>query len=107
MANEAQSLNANDMVEKFINQLVIDAGMDKDLGESTLVGLKKDLQERLENRMKAMIFSQISKDKIGDFEKVIDSGDNKAMQDFCTNNIVNFPELIAAELLNFRSRYIA
>ncbi len=105
MSNENK--NVNEMLDLFIDRLVTDAEMDKDLEESTVVGLKKDLKERLENRIKAMTVSQIPEDKLSDFEKVLDSGDAEATQNFCTENIANFPELLAAELLNFRNRYIA
>ena len=105
MSNEKQ--NVNEMLDLFIDRLVTEAEMDKDLEESTVVGLKKDLKERLENRIKAMTVSQIPEDKLADFEKVLDSGDAEATQKFCSDNIANFPELLAAELLNFRNRYVA
>lgn len=105
MSNETQ--NVNEMLDLFIDKLVTDAEMDKDLEESTVVGLKKDLKERLENRIKAMILSQIPEDKLSDFEKILDSGDAETTQNFCNENIANFPELLAAELLNFRNRYVA
>lgn len=104
MSNETQ--NVNEMLDLFIDRLITDAEMDKDLEESIVVGLKKDLKERLENRIKAMTISQIPEDKLGDFEKVLDSGDAEATQKFCDENIANFPELLAAELLNFRNRYV-
>ena len=102
-----ETKNVNDMLVLFIDRLVVEAEMDKDLEESTVVGLKKDLKERLENRIKAMTISQIPEDKLSDFEKVLDSGEAEATQKFCNDNIANFPELLAAELLNFRNRYIA
>ena len=105
MSNEKQ--NVNEMLDLFIDRLVTEAEMDKDLEESTVVGLKKDLKERLENRIKAMTVSQIPEDKLADFEKVLDSGDAETTQKFCSDNIANFPELLAAELLNFRNRYVA
>lgn len=108
MSNATQNIEAADkMIIEFIDKLVIEAEMDKDLDESTVVGLKKDLRERLENRIKAMILSEISVDKLDEFEKLIDSGDAKSTQEFCSKNITNFPELLAGEFLNFRNRYIA
>jgi len=105
MLNETQ--NVDEMMSQFIDQLVKDAKMDEAMEESTVVGLKKDLKERLENRINAMILSQITEDKLNEFEKTIDSGDATLTQKFCTDNIPNFPELLAGELLNFRNRYIA
>ena len=107
MSNDTQNLGASIIMDQFIDKLVTEANMDKDLEESIVVGLKKDLKERLENRIKAMILSQISEDKLADFEKLIDGGEAEATQKFCSENIANFPELLAAEFLNFRSRYVA
>ncbi len=107
MSKETQNLSADQMMNQFIDNLVKETGMDKKLEESTLIGLKKDLTERLENRIKAMILSQVIEDKLGEFEKLIDSGDATLTQKFCNENIANFPELLAAEFLNFRNRYIA
>ena len=107
MSNELQNDGVNMMMEQFINNLTSDAGMTEKLDEETLAGLKKDLKERLENRIKAVILSQIPENKLSEFEKVIDSGDESATQKFCNENIVDFPELLAAEFLNFRNRYIA
>lgn len=107
MSNNTQNVTTDEMIASFIDKLVIEAEMDKNLEEETVAGLKKDLQERLENRIKAMILSQVSADKLDEFEKLIDSADEVATQKFCNENITNFPELIAAEFLNFRNRYIA
>lgn len=105
MSNEIQ--NMDEMMIQFIDQLIKDAKMDEALEESTLVGLKKDLKERLENRIKATILSQVPESKLEEFEKALDSGDDKITQKFCMENITNFPELLAAEFLNFRNRYVA
>jgi hypothetical protein len=107
MSNDTQNLTGDAMIGQFIDKLVVDAEMDKNLEESTLLGLKKDLQARLENRIKAMILSEISADKLDEFEKIIDSGDATITQKFCMENITDFPELLAGEFLNFRNRYVA
>lgn len=107
MSNDTQNLNVDEMLALFIDQLVKDAKMDEAMEESTVVGLKKDLKKRLEDRIRTMILSQISENKLDEFEKALDSGDATLTQKFCTDNIPNFPELLAGELLNFRNRYIA
>jgi len=105
MQNNTQ--NVNEMVEQFINQLVVEAGMNKDLEEGVFDQLKKDLKERLENRINAIMLSQIPENKLAEFEKLLDGGDENATQAFCSDNIPNLAELIAAEFLSFRKRYIA
>ncbi len=88
-------------------KLVEEAGMNKDLEEDVFDQLKKDLKDRLQNRINAVILSQVPEHKLEEFEKLLDSGDEKAMQAFCSQNIPNLAELIAAEFLSFRNRYIA
>lgn len=107
MSNDIQNDGVSIMIEQFIEKLTVDAGMSEKLDAETLVGLKKDLKERLENRIKAMILSQVPAQKLSEFESLIDSGDESSTQKFCNENIVDFPELLAAEFLNFRNRYIA
>lgn len=107
MSNDTQNFDANEMIEQFIEKLTIEAGMDKKLDETTLLGLRKDLKERLENRIKAMIVSNVKEHQLDEFEKLLDSKDAIATQKFCNENIVNFPELLAAEFVGFRNRYIA
>lgn len=107
MSNDTNNLGVEGMVDQFINQLVIEVGMSKDLEESVFDQLKKDLKERLQNRINAVILSQVPEDKLEEFEKLIDAGDEKATQNFCSENIPNLTELIAAEFLGFRSRYIS
>jgi hypothetical protein len=101
------NINGDVMMDQFIDQLVKETGMEEKLEASTLEGIKKDLKDRLENRIKAMILSQIPADKLDEFEKLLGSGDEKATQNFCNETIPDFPELLAAEFLNFRNRYIA
>ena len=94
-------------IEEFVAKLVEEAGMNKDLEEDVFDQLKKDLKDRLQNRINAVILSQVPEHKLEEFEKLLDSGDEKAMQAFCSQNIPNLAELIAAEFLSFRNRYIA
>jgi len=98
--------NVNKMVAEFIEKLILEAEMDKNVEKDVFDQLKKDLQERLENRINAVILSQIREDKLEEFEKLLDSGNEQEIQSFCSLNIPNLTELIASEFLNFRNRYI-
>ena len=95
------------MVSDFIDKLVVEAGMNEDLDEDVFTQLKKDLKERLENRVNAVILSQIPEYKLEEFEKLLDSGNAEATQAFCNENIPNLSELIASEFLAFRNRYVS
>jgi len=105
MANDAKSVD--EMVDQFVSQLIVDAGMGKDLEEDALDELKKDLGERLENRVNAVMLAHIPESKLEEFEKLLDAGNPQATQAFCSENIPNLPELLAAEFSGFRKRYIS
>lgn len=107
MQNDTKNLNVESMVDQFINQMVTEAGMDKDLEDDVVSQLKKDLKSRLEDRVNAVMLAQIPEHKLGEFEKLLEGNNEKEIQAFSTENIPNLPELIAAEFLAFRNRYIS
>lgn len=107
MPNDIKNLNVDEMVDQFVSQLIEEAGMNKNIEEDALDQLKKDLSERLHNRINAVILSQIPEHKLEEFEKLLDLGDPKATQSFCSENIPNLTELIASEFLGFKNRYIS
>ncbi len=107
MSNDTQNLSTDQMVDQFINQLVVDAGMNQNVEDDVLGQLKADLKERLENRINALLLSQIPENKLEEFEALIDEGDAAKTQAFCAANIPNLTELLASEFLNFKSRYIS
>lgn len=107
MSNDIKNLNVDEMVSKFIDQLIEEVEMNKNLEEDISVQLKEDLKERLQNRINVVILSQIPESKLEEFEKLLDAGDEKATQAFCSENIPNLAELIASEFLGFRNRYIS
>lgn len=107
MTNNTKNSNVDEMIDQFINQLVIEAEMNKGLEEDVFNQLKKDLRERLENRINAAILSQIPENKLEEFEKLLDEDNKNATQAFCSENVPNLTELIASEFLGFRNRYIS
>lgn len=94
-------------IDQFINQLVLDANMSEGLEADVFTELKKDLKKRLENRLNAVILSHIPEYKLEEFEKLLDKGEPTATQAFCSQHIPDLASIIAAEFLNFRSRYIS
>ncbi len=107
MASDAKDLNVDEMIDQLINKLVIDSKMNENIEEGVFDQLRKDLKERLQNRINAVILTQIPEHKLEEFEKLLDGKDEKATQAFCAENIPNLAELIAAEFLGFRNRYIS
>jgi hypothetical protein len=106
MTNNPNNVS-EEVVNKFIDQLVADANMGEGLEMEVFSELKKDLKKRLENRMNATILAHIPEYKLEEFEKLLDKGDSNATQDFCSQNIPDLASIIAAEFLSFRSRYIS
>ncbi len=105
MSHDTKNVHAT--TEEFISNLITEAGMNTNLEPDVLAELKKDLGERLENRINAAILSQIPEHKLAEFEKLVDEGDKEKTQAFCADVIPGLNELIAAEFVGFRNRYIS
>lgn len=98
--------NASLNLDTFIDNLINEKGLDYLEGE-TLIQLKKDLLERVEDRINGVILENMPPEYLEEFEKMID-GDmsDEEMQKYCSEKITNLPELIAEALVSFRQIYI-
>ena len=92
-------------LEQFVDQLIAEKGFDTEDAE-VKAQLREDLLERIENRMNALILSNLKPEDLDAFEKVLDIGSDESTQQFIQQHIPDFEEKAAAELLNFRSIYI-
>ncbi len=92
-------------VEEFVDKLVEDKGFNEQDPE-VIEQIKNDLIDRVENRVNAMILSELKPEKITDFEKALDSGNDEEIQKFIKENIEDIDEKIARELLAFKSIYL-
>ena len=92
-------------LEKFIDQLVNEKGL-QNLDPETLKQVKKDLSDRIENRINAVILEKLPPEKIDEFDKLLDSAGEKEIQDFCSKNIPDLDKVIANELISFRITYL-
>jgi hypothetical protein len=90
----------------FVDDLIEEKGF-SGMDSSAKDIMRADLLERLEDRINAVILASLPGEKIEDFEKVLDNGDDRAVQEFCRTAIPDLNEKIAAELLRFRSLYIS
>jgi hypothetical protein len=68
--------------------------------------MKKDLLERINDRINAAVLENIPVEKIEYFEKLLDKGEEKEIQSFCQRNIFNLEEIIAKELVAFKKSYL-
>lgn len=91
--------------ELFVDRLVEEKNL-TNVDPEVLKELKSDLVKRVEDRVNAMIIERLPAEKLPEFEKLLDGGDNAAIQSFSETNIPNLPEVIAAELLAFRQTYL-
>lgn len=95
----------NDPMKEFIQNLLKEKGIEG-LEKEIMEQLEKDLLSRLEDRINAMIISELGGDKLEDLNTLLDADDEKALSSFYENNIENLEEKIAAEMLAFHSSYI-
>jgi len=91
-------------IEEFVSKLIEDKGFDEKDPE-VIDQMKKDLLDRVENRINAMILSNINSEKLSDFEKVLDESEEE-IQNFVIKEIPDIDEKVAAELLTFKNIYL-
>lgn len=99
---------ANKNIEDFVAEILKEKNSDlKDVSTEVFEQLKKDLVSRLEDRINVAILSKLPENKLDDFEKVLDEGDQDKMQKFLTENVSDLETVVALELINFRKLYLA
>ncbi len=92
-------------IKDFVDKLIEDKGFDEKDPE-VIAQMKSDLMDRVENRINAMILSNLNPDKLSDFEKVLGNGSEAEMQEFVKKEIPDIDEKVAAELLTFKNIYL-
>ncbi len=92
-------------IESFVNQLVVDKGLDY-LEPEVLKQIKTDLAQRVEDRINMAIVAKMPPEKLEFFEKMLDKSSQEEIWSFCQRNISNLQELVATELLEFRKVYL-
>jgi len=74
--------------------------------DDVMVELKNQLIMRAENLINASILEHMPKEALDDFEKVLEAGDDAAIQAFCKSNIPNLEEVVAGALMRFQEVYL-
>ena len=92
-------------IDAFVDRLIEEKGFDNLDGE-VLSEIKKELKERVEDRINVVVLAHLPPNKLEEFEKIVTQGTDDEMQTFPLTHIPNLNELLAAELLDFRNRYI-
>ncbi|OGZ01202.1 MAG: hypothetical protein A2946_01730 [Candidatus Liptonbacteria bacterium RIFCSPLOWO2_01_FULL_53_13] len=93
-------------IEKFVDLLVTEKGLGN-LDPEVLAQVKRDLSSRAEDRVNAVILSKMPPENLEAFEKLLDDGSAEDVQAFCAKNIPDLDQVVAAELLAFRTTYLA
>ncbi len=92
-------------LETFVGRLIEEKGLNN-LEDQVLLQIKNDLLSRLEDRINAAILAGLPSEKLDEFQKIVDTGNKENINEFCGNNIKDFDELIAGELMSFRQTYL-
>ena len=99
--------NSNLDLLAFVDRLIEEKKYPADLEKEVIDQIKSDLLKRVEDRVNMTIISNLSEDKLVEFNKMIDSNvSDEEMQKFCNTSIPNLSQLIATELIVFRQTYL-
>lgn len=92
-------------IEQFIEKVVEEKGFDKKDPE-VVAQIKADLTNSLEDRINAMILSNLPEDALTPFEKVLDGGNEEELNTFVKQYIPDLDEKLAVEMLTFKNMYL-
>jgi hypothetical protein len=105
-----ETTNASDNLDlaMFVDRLIEEKKFPESLEKEVIDQIKADLLSRVENRMKAVIISNLTPEKLEEFNKLSeDNISDEDMQNFCAENIPNLSQLIASELIIFKQKYLS
>ncbi|MBP6879518.1 MAG: hypothetical protein KBF62_00330 [Candidatus Pacebacteria bacterium] len=95
---------SEDIIKDFINKILEEKGvlsMDKEVVDQ----MRSDLTDRLETRINASVLENIPKDKLEEFEALLDKDDDSEIQNFISKNVPDLDALIASTMISFRNIY--
>lgn len=92
-------------INSFVDLLIEKKGFNE-TDPDVIAQIKSDLLDRVENRINAMIVSNLNGDKLSDFEKLLENGSEEEMQAFVKSDIPDIDEKVARELLTFKNIYL-
>ena len=92
-------------IEAFVEKLLKEKGM-TGLSPEVMAQLKSDLADRAETLINAEIVANLPKDKLSEFDALLESGGEEEVQDFCQKNIPNLAEVTAGALLKLQKAYL-
>lgn len=93
-------------INTFVGSLIEEKGL-TNLDDKVIDQMYKDLVSRVENRINAIIATNIPESSRDEFEKLIDSdATDEVVQNFCSEKIPDLQNLVATDLAKFQSIYL-
>lgn len=93
------------LINDFVTRLAGKRGLDN-LEAEVITQIKEDLADRVSDKINAAIIEKIPKDKLTDFESLLDTGTSREIQDFCATHIPNLNSVVAAAMADFADSYL-
>ncbi|MDO8584133.1 MAG: DUF5663 domain-containing protein [bacterium] len=89
----------------FVGQLLEKKGL-TNVAPDVLAELRKDLEDRLEQRINAALVAALPPDKLEEFDDLLETAGTPAIQAYCQENIPNMDQVVADELIRFEMSYL-
>jgi len=99
------SLTQDELINDFAKRLLNEKGL-SDFEPEMLAQMQKDLVERIEDGINAMIVENMPAEELPKFRELLENGTDEEVQVFCEQNIEGFADLLAQNLLRFREIYL-
>lgn len=97
--------NFSPVLGQFVDRLLEEKKMNN-LEPGILQQAKEDILAKAEEKIKAVIFSNIPSNKLEKFDELMDANDEESLQAFIKKEIPDLDQVIAAGLLEFRHTYL-
>lgn len=94
-----------DTLQQFIDQLIKARGLDQE-SPAVMNAARKDLEERVNARVSARIAEHMPQKDWPEFEKLLDTGSDEAVQKYCAERISNLDTIVAEALLELRETWV-
>lgn len=107
MSEKTKSISGALDLKMFVDRLVEEKQFPEDLEKEVVEEIKSDLLGKVEDRVNALIISNLPENKLEEFNKLLDNVSDEDMQKFCVSNIPNLSQLIASELIVFKQTYLS
>jgi len=108
MSENTKNTNENLDLTMFVDRLVSEKKFPADLEKEVMDQIKADLLARVEDRMKSVILTNLTPEKLEEFNQLMGKNTpDEDMQKFFAENISNLPQVIASELIVFKDSYLS